>query len=125
MKPIPAIGCRIGRCVDGVAFALRSDEATVESTFWIEGRIEEGLELSIARGRVLLLALAADAFRAEHGRWPASTSELSDLLGGDELACSLVPEPLDLAPDGPNLRVGLIHSQRPPNEAGTTRLLVR
>lgn len=118
-------GRTIGRCVDGVAFALRSDEATVESAFWSEGRVEEGVELSMARGRVLLLALAADAFRAEHGRWPANTSELSHLLAADELECSLVEEPLDLAPDGPNLRVGLIHSKRPPNEFGTTRLLVR
>ncbi|MBK7874155.1 MAG: hypothetical protein IPJ77_00105 [Planctomycetes bacterium] len=118
-------GRALDRRVDGVAFALQSDEATVENAFWIGGRVEEGIELSIARGRVLLLALAADAFRAEHGRWPASTSELSNLLAADELACSLVPEPLDLAPDGPNLRVGLIHSKRPPNEAGTTLLLVR
>lgn len=114
----------IGRRVEYSKRALQ-DGYTVSSALDGAEREESRVEHTIAMERTLLLAFAADAFRAEHGRWPANTHELAPLVSAAELRTPLVPEPMDLAPEGPNLRVGLIHSKRPANELGTTRLLVR
>lgn len=118
-------GRALERRFEGTMLGLHHEDQSVEGVLRVIEGVESIVEQSVARQRVLLLALAADAFRAEHGRWPTSTSELVPSISPDELLTPLTPEPLDVRHDGSDLCVGLVHSKRPAHERGTTLTLTR